>query len=648
LFFCSSPFFLQGKKVGEDETPEPVALLKKLKDKCLRRLDVYWSYELCIDQHVRQYHEDVVTTKKGEKEKDVTEHFLGRSKKILAQRGDDDLMNPQKTTTATPTFQYEGKTRAYYSELYSGGDSCDLTGNPRTTEVRYICDKEALHAMGSMQEQSICNYLVVVHTSLLCSHPDFLTQTAVTHKIACVPSSGLTKTKPAALAAIEEVRAAEIQDIRDRDQEEAAVRTAAKEKRDAKLKADSAGGSVNTNRGFRAAPGTTGGTTGGTSGSAGGSGNSATASELDPIKIAEKQKQHLTTFKQMLKGKHCFNGGTGWWQIEYCYQDSVSQIHRNEDGTKDVVTLGKWNLDYQKKMHNAAKKTKGVKGSAVPHATQYFKGGDFCEETRAARKVKVKMICTQTLKDGLVSLELVETNTCEYTLKVMTPMVCPLIANIKDFDGLIDFSAPSTPTKEEKAAEAAQAKIKAKSEAVARQQEQSIATMKARSEKKEKEKVEKMTPENAAAALAASKKLLAKFLKGKHCFSGGQGWWQFEYCYKKHVRQTHRNDDGTQQIVNLGAWNAGYHATQAEIQPADGPNTATAYFEAGDYCEEIKDTRKVRVKMQCSNKLTGGQVSLALSETSVCKYLLTVESPMFCAMMRSKGNDGLFRADVTP
>ena len=24
------------------------------------QLDVYWSYELCVDQHVRQYHEDAV------------------------------------------------------------------------------------------------------------------------------------------------------------------------------------------------------------------------------------------------------------------------------------------------------------------------------------------------------------------------------------------------------------------------------------------------------------------------------------------------------------------------------------------------------------------------------------------------------------
>ena len=103
-------------------------------------MDVYWSYELCVDQHVRQYHEDVVVTGKGEKEKDVSEHFLGRSRKILTERGEDaDTVGSKNAASSSyPTFQYEGKETVYYTETYMGGDICDLTGNPRTTEVRYV------------------------------------------------------------------------------------------------------------------------------------------------------------------------------------------------------------------------------------------------------------------------------------------------------------------------------------------------------------------------------------------------------------------------------------------------------------------------------------------------------------------------------
>ena len=35
----------------------------------------------------------------------------------------------------------------------------------------------------------------------------------------------------------------------------------------------------------------------------------------------------------------------------------------------------------------------------------------------------------------------------------------------------------------------------------------------------------------------ANKEMLSKFLSGKHCLMGGQGWWRFEFCYQKHVHQ---------------------------------------------------------------------------------------------------------------
>ena len=44
---------------------------------CIYRLEAYWSYELCVGQHVRQYHEDKYT-EQGKKKTKLTEYFLGR------------------------------------------------------------------------------------------------------------------------------------------------------------------------------------------------------------------------------------------------------------------------------------------------------------------------------------------------------------------------------------------------------------------------------------------------------------------------------------------------------------------------------------------------------------------------------------------
>lgn len=70
-----------------------------------------------------------------------------------------------------PTWIYRGVDTPYYSEVMTGGDTCDLTGKPRRTEFRFICDPKTLHSFESISETETCTYLGVIHTSLLCDHP---------------------------------------------------------------------------------------------------------------------------------------------------------------------------------------------------------------------------------------------------------------------------------------------------------------------------------------------------------------------------------------------------------------------------------------------------------------------------------------------
>lgn len=82
--------------------------------------------------------------------------------------------------------------------MQTGGDTCDLTGKPRSTEFRFICDPKSLHAFESIAETETCNYMAVVHTSLLCQHPDYSEKTVVPKKILCISSNDaqLGETRP--------------------------------------------------------------------------------------------------------------------------------------------------------------------------------------------------------------------------------------------------------------------------------------------------------------------------------------------------------------------------------------------------------------------------------------------------------------------
>lgn len=437
------------EKSAEIDGPK---LLKKLKDKCLRRLDVYWSYELCVDQHVRQYHEDAVTNAKGDKTKKVTEHFLGRSRKVLLERGDADKLKPVNAapqekalnSDGVPTFKYNGKDTPYYSESYFGGDTCDLTGHPRTTEVRYICDKKAYHAMEVVQETTTCNYLIVVHTKFLCQHAAFRLEGGSQHTIACVAKdaaadgSEVAEGKPLGMIDMERVYKEELADLAKREAEEEAAHKA-------QLQQEEAESQLKGRRPVEPAK-----ATGWNAGTAGTAGNADQAQVYQQAKVAaqarlkaqaaEQTQQdtdappsavHQAMLKKFLKGNHCFSGGQGWWQFEFCYMNYVQQIHRNDDGSKVIVKLGAWDEKYHRRQYAAAAKNENkVKGSKLPSVTQYYKDGDFCEETKGNRKVRVKMQCSKSLKGGQVSLSLEESHTCQYLLRVQSPMFCGLVEEV--------------------------------------------------------------------------------------------------------------------------------------------------------------------------------------------------------------------------
>ncbi|XP_020502488.3 protein OS-9 isoform X1 [Labrus bergylta] len=139
-------------------------------NQCLVKTKDWWTYEFCHGQHIRQYHlED--TEIKG----DIL--FLGY------YESEFDWNNE----TAKASKQH--RLKRYHSQSYVNGSKCDLNGNPRETEVRFVCEEGASDYIVRVDEPQSCRYVLTVHTGRTCQHP-FLKppSTAKPQGIVCQPA----------------------------------------------------------------------------------------------------------------------------------------------------------------------------------------------------------------------------------------------------------------------------------------------------------------------------------------------------------------------------------------------------------------------------------------------------------------------------
>ncbi|KAK9846587.1 hypothetical protein WJX81_007190 [Elliptochloris bilobata] len=99
----------------------PSELLEALDGLCFYRVEDWWTYELCYKKAVRQFH------KEGDA---LTAEF--RLGTYDAEASDLDRVHHD--AAAAPA---DAK---FVSQVYAGGEPCDVTGAPRQTEVRFGID----------------------------------------------------------------------------------------------------------------------------------------------------------------------------------------------------------------------------------------------------------------------------------------------------------------------------------------------------------------------------------------------------------------------------------------------------------------------------------------------------------------------------
>ncbi|XP_059286564.1 protein OS-9 homolog [Lycium ferocissimum] len=150
----------------------PDELLEVLKDRCLVRQEGWWSYEFCYENKLRQVH--------LEDEKLVQEFILGyydaeATAAYHQNRSDNSVLKDPRSKDAS---------QRYHAHIYTNGTICDLTNEPRQTEVRFVCS-EPRAMISSITELSTCKYALTVHCPTLCKHPLFHEERPVWHTIYC-------------------------------------------------------------------------------------------------------------------------------------------------------------------------------------------------------------------------------------------------------------------------------------------------------------------------------------------------------------------------------------------------------------------------------------------------------------------------------
>ncbi|XP_004488513.1 protein OS-9 homolog [Cicer arietinum] len=130
---------------------------------------------------------------------------------------------------------------------------------------------------------------------------------------------------------------------------------------------------------------------------------------------------------------------------------------------------------------------------------------------------------------------------------------------------------------------------------------------------------------------------LLEVLKGP-CFIRQEGWWSYEFCYQKKLRQLHLEDDKVVQEFVLGVYDpeatAAINQNLSDISTLKDPRSKDAsqryhahQYTNGTTCDLTNKPRETEVRFVCSEPRA---MISSITEISTCKYALTVQVPTLC------------------
>eukprot|EP01130_Rhizamoeba_saxonica_P016870 TRINITY_DN7884_c0_g1_i1.p1 TRINITY_DN7884_c0_g1~~TRINITY_DN7884_c0_g1_i1.p1 ORF type:complete len:389 (+),score=112.08 TRINITY_DN7884_c0_g1_i1:282-1448(+) len=167
---------LDGSEDSENEDQEEEeeitinGVMEPLSEKCLFRMEGWWTYEFCYGSYIKQFHQNEDGT--------VGMTFLLGYKEH--EKSKESSLNP-----------------TYYSEFYDGGTKCDIENVDRGTEVRYACARTKESFIHKIEEPRTCRYIFYIYTPHVCKYPLYKPEVEPSDEIQCFelpyPSSELMK-----------------------------------------------------------------------------------------------------------------------------------------------------------------------------------------------------------------------------------------------------------------------------------------------------------------------------------------------------------------------------------------------------------------------------------------------------------------------
>eukprot|EP00735_Rhodelphis_limneticus_P013991 TRINITY_DN7965_c0_g1::TRINITY_DN7965_c0_g1_i1::g.15549::m.15549 TRINITY_DN7965_c0_g1::TRINITY_DN7965_c0_g1_i1::g.15549 ORF type:complete len:298 (+),score=40.37,sp/Q67WM9/OS9_ORYSJ/33.49/1e-29,PRKCSH/PF07915.8/4.6e-17,PRKCSH/PF07915.8/5.7e+03,PRKCSH_1/PF13015.1/3.1e-06 TRINITY_DN7965_c0_g1_i1:40-894(+) len=113
------------------------------------------------------------------------------------------------------------------------------------------------------------------------------------------------------------------------------------------------------------------------------------------------------------------------------------------------------------------------------------------------------------------------------------------------------------------------------------------------------------------------------------CFYKTEGWWTYEFCYKKHLRQFHQESDTVMMEFSLGHYDKKSDQKQvveSETNPSKSYYTQT--YSDGTMCDLNRQFRQTQVRFLCNPQ--GTDHIIAIREPSTCQYEMSFGTPHIC------------------
>ncbi|XP_019550340.3 endoplasmic reticulum lectin 1 isoform X1 [Aedes albopictus] len=372
-----------------------------------------------------------------------------------------------------------------------------------------------------------------------------------------------------------------------------------------------------------------------------------------------------------------------YWTYEVCHGNYIKQYHeeRHEKTSKlQEYYLGKWDkqktanlkAQYEKSEAEGEKmKYKKIDGLNLPYLELEMDSGTVCDLNGEPRVTKVLYVCYLHGKNEVYSLK--ETSTCNYEIIILTPMLCghpkykpqdneenkvncyPLGNSPKKPKNLLMMEIESMKIKYQKLTDVHK-NIKDAIAVINFDEDGPIKVElfsndipvvdgvgqkgPTESEIGEEDNTSPMDSFAKKARKAKELKPFVEFLAGAYCLTGGSGWWKFELCYGKHVRQYH--DDTS---IFLGYFDKEKHLEWLDKNPSirnkrKNENQLSNFYGGGDICDKTQQPRQVEVKLKCTeHSSSSNAISLYLLEPRPCEYILNVESSQICDILPYAGDN---------